>query len=119
MSNQRTSRQQGFVLLVVMWLLILLSGIAIGMATTVQTDSRLAHNQLKQARARHLAQAGVYLTVMKLLDPKRSETTDAWNAPVETMEVISREAPLKMGLCLNCHKKNEVENGLDCWTCHK
>jgi hypothetical protein len=24
-----------------------------------------------------------------------------------------------MGLCLNCHKQHEVENGLDCWTCHK
>ena len=41
------------------------------------------------------------------------------HGPVETMAVISREAPLKMGLCLDCHKKNEVKNGLDCWTCHK
>ena len=41
------------------------------------------------------------------------------HGPVETMEVISREAPLKMGLCLQCHKQLEVENGLDCWTCHK
>ena len=38
---------------------------------------------------------------------------------VETMQVIRREAPLKMGWCMECHKKNEVENGLDCWTCHK
>ena len=41
------------------------------------------------------------------------------HGPVETMDVVSREAPLKMGLCLNCHKDNEVENGTDCWTCHK
>ncbi len=41
------------------------------------------------------------------------------HGPVETMDVISREAPLKMGLCLDCHRKNEVENGTDCWTCHK
>ena len=38
---------------------------------------------------------------------------------VETMDVVSREAPLKMGLCLDCHKQNEVEHGIDCWTCHK
>lgn len=38
---------------------------------------------------------------------------------VETMDVVSREAPTKMGLCLNCHKDNEVEFGTDCWTCHK
>ncbi len=41
------------------------------------------------------------------------------HGPVETMEVVSREAPVKMGLCLNCHKDNEVEFGTDCWTCHK
>jgi len=41
------------------------------------------------------------------------------HGPVETMDVVSREAPLKMGLCLNCHKDNAVENGTDCWTCHK
>lgn len=41
------------------------------------------------------------------------------HGPVEAMEILSREAPLKMGLCLNCHKEHAVENGLDCWTCHK
>ncbi|MCH8134838.1 MAG: cytochrome c3 family protein [Proteobacteria bacterium] len=41
------------------------------------------------------------------------------HGPVETMDVVSREAPLKMGLCLDCHRKNEVEHGTDCWTCHK
>ncbi len=41
------------------------------------------------------------------------------HGPVETMDVVSREAPVKMGLCLNCHKDNEVQHGTDCWTCHK
>lgn len=41
------------------------------------------------------------------------------HGPVETMDVVSREAPLKMGLCLNCHRDNEVQHGTDCWTCHK
>ena len=41
------------------------------------------------------------------------------HGPVETMDVVSREAPLKMGLCLDCHRQNEVEHGTDCWTCHK
>ncbi|TDJ70246.1 MAG: menaquinol oxidoreductase [Proteobacteria bacterium] len=52
---------------------------------------------------------------------------------VETMDVITlgtaasktsgvtlASAPaMKMGVCLDCHKQHEVENGLDCWTCHK
>jgi len=41
------------------------------------------------------------------------------HGPVETMEKVSRMAPVKMGECLACHKENEVEHGLDCWTCHK
>jgi Cytochrome c7 and related cytochrome c len=41
------------------------------------------------------------------------------HGPVETMDVVSREAPVLMGECLACHKENQVEHGLDCWTCHK
>ena len=52
------------------------------------------------------------------------------HGPVETMDRIQLSSravdgsyqlgsPWKMGLCLNCHKQNQVENGLDCWTCHK
>ena len=52
------------------------------------------------------------------------------HGPVETMDrirVTSRaidgsfqlDAPWEMGRCLNCHKQNQVEHGLDCWTCHK
>lgn len=41
------------------------------------------------------------------------------HGPVQTMERVTRVAPLKMGWCLNCHKDQQVENGLDCWTCHK
>lgn len=43
------------------------------------------------------------------------------HGPVETMDRIrlTSVAPMEMGLCLNCHKQHEVENGLDCWTCHK
>ena len=41
------------------------------------------------------------------------------HGPVETMEVVTRLAPLKMGWCLECHRQEEVEHGTDCWTCHK
>ena len=41
------------------------------------------------------------------------------HGPVETMDRVQRLAPMKMGWCLECHKEKEVENGKDCWTCHK
>ncbi|HKQ83545.1 MAG TPA: cytochrome c3 family protein [Steroidobacteraceae bacterium] len=41
------------------------------------------------------------------------------HGPVETMSRVERVAPLQMGWCLECHKQHGVENGIDCWTCHK
>ena len=41
------------------------------------------------------------------------------HGPVETMDRVTRMAPNEMGQCLTCHKDNEVENGIDCLTCHK
>ena len=52
------------------------------------------------------------------------------HGPVETMDriVLTSRAldgtaesghAWQMGRCLNCHKEHEVENGTDCWTCHK
>jgi hypothetical protein len=52
------------------------------------------------------------------------------HGPVETMDRITVSSravngsaqvghPWKMGLCLSCHRENEVVNGIDCLTCHK
>ncbi len=41
------------------------------------------------------------------------------HGPVETMDRVTRLAPTEMGLCLTCHKENNVEHGTDCLTCHK
>ncbi|MDD5435574.1 MAG: cytochrome c3 family protein [Nitrospira sp.] len=38
---------------------------------------------------------------------------------VAGMDVITRVASLKMGWCLECHRKRGVKAGADCWTCHK
>ena len=42
------------------------------------------------------------------------------HGPVETMEVLYRQAPLTMGWCVNCHQDNRDKGAsLDCLTCHK
>jgi len=41
------------------------------------------------------------------------------HGPVDTMDRITRQQPLRMPWCVDCHTSNEVENGRDCWTCHK
>ena len=41
------------------------------------------------------------------------------HGPVETMDRIERQASLRMPWCVECHTEREVDNGRDCWTCHK
>jgi hypothetical protein len=41
------------------------------------------------------------------------------HGPVEEMNRVTRVASLQMGWCLECHRARKVENGRDCWTCHK
>ncbi len=41
------------------------------------------------------------------------------HGPVETMDRVTRVAPMRMPWCVECHTEREVENGRDCWTCHK
>ena len=36
---------------------------------------------------------------------------------VATMERITRSVSLKMGWCLECHRRHKAS--IDCWTCHK
>ena len=41
------------------------------------------------------------------------------HGPVETMDVVERQASLRMPWCVSCHTEKETENGRDCYTCHK
>lgn len=38
---------------------------------------------------------------------------------VQEMDRVEKVSSLKMAWCLDCHQEREVENGRDCWTCHK
>lgn len=59
--------QHGIVLVLVLWLLALLALMAAGYSTTTRTESQMAATHLQAARARGLAEAGVWLGVQQLL----------------------------------------------------
>jgi general secretion pathway protein K len=68
------NRERGSILLLALWLLVVLSGVALAMATTVSTDAYLARNLADDARAKYLAQAAIHrhvLTLMSSRDPGR------------------------------------------------
>ena len=50
---------------------------------------------------------------------KANLTCQQCHGPIETMDRVTRVSNLRMPWCVDCHTLNEVENGRDCWTCHK
>ena len=63
-----SSPPSGFALIAVLWMLILISALAVGAATTSQTETRLAANVLAVAQARHLAEGGILVAVKQLIE---------------------------------------------------
>jgi len=61
-------RERGFALLVVIWVLALLAVLAAGFAADTRGEARQARNLLENARAQALAEAGMSLAVVGLLD---------------------------------------------------
>lgn len=62
--------ERGSALLIVLWLLVLISAIAVSMSGTTRVESRLAFNLVEEARARYLAQAGINHAILTLLKPR-------------------------------------------------
>lgn len=68
------TREQGIALVLVLWIISLLTVLALGLTTTQRTESALTQNQLDGARFRAAAEAVINLTVLNLL-----------STPVETV----------------------------------
>jgi general secretion pathway protein K len=67
--RSRRRRQNGIALLVVLWVLALLSVLLVGFAGDTRTELLVARNQYENAHARAIADAGVSLAIIGVLDP--------------------------------------------------
>jgi general secretion pathway protein K len=65
----RRRAQRGFALLLVIWVLAILAVLAAAFAASTRSGTRLARNVVDTARARALAEAGVWRAVAALLEP--------------------------------------------------
>jgi general secretion pathway protein K len=61
--------ERGIALLAVLWVLALLSAMAVVLAGTARTEVQIARNHYENARARSLAEAGISLAIARFLDP--------------------------------------------------
>ena len=93
---------RGAALLIVLWLLVLVSALGVGMSGTTRTESYLARNLVEEARARHLAQAGVYHAILTLLDPRESPRPVLDGAEVHSLEL--HDAKLRWRVRDECGK---------------
>ncbi len=61
--------RRGLALVVVLWVLVLLSLIAASFTRATRTEVNVTRNLVDNAKAEALAEAGVYLAILALLDP--------------------------------------------------
>jgi general secretion pathway protein K len=76
-------RQQGVVLVLVLWALVLLVVVVSAVSSSVHTESTLAHHQLDQARFRAVADAAFYYGAARGFDP---DAEHAWSVDGEPYE---------------------------------
>lgn len=76
----RRSAQSGVALMLVLWVIALLTIIAVALTAAQRTESTLAGNQLAAARFRAVAEAGVSFAVLNLLatPPVLDDEVDLW-----------------------------------------
>lgn len=87
-ASGRMPAQRGIALMLVLWVLALLTIIAVGLTMTQRTESTLAANQIGMARFRALAEAGLSFAVINLTAPpaleqeqeqeQQQEQSDVW-----------------------------------------
>jgi general secretion pathway protein K len=84
--SHRTMKQNGFALVLVLWLVALLTIVAASFSTHSKVETRLAGNTVEALHARLLAESGVNLAILELMvrDPVQRWNTNGQIYPLET-----------------------------------
>ncbi len=76
-------RAHGFALVLVLWVLVLLTSIALAFSLHVRTDTRAASGLTEQVRLRAAADAAIARGIARLLDSQRNRTAIQWGIAYE------------------------------------
>lgn len=88
-------RNAGIALVIVLWLIALLSLLAVGQTATVRTETLVTGNQLAAARARAAAYGGIQIGLLELL---RSPQARTWRADGTVYDATLDDAVLHISL---------------------
>jgi general secretion pathway protein K len=84
MSKMKFSPQHGIALIIVLWIITLLSVIALSFAHTMRTDVNVVANSLSRVKAEALANAALERSIFELAKPQNIE--GRWNADGSSRE---------------------------------
>lgn len=87
---RRPTNAQGIALIMVMWVIVLLTAIALSFAHTIRTDVNIVANSGSRLRAQSLADAAVQRALIEQFKPQTLE--GRWNADGTSREWIYRDA---------------------------
>ncbi|MEE4379662.1 MAG: hypothetical protein V2J55_19415 [Candidatus Competibacteraceae bacterium] len=72
------TRQQGIVLVIVLWIITLLSIMAASFSYSMRTETLLTVHSVERAQARALAEAGIVYAMMQVLNPNPNQQQLRW-----------------------------------------
>lgn len=104
-------RQRGIALVIVLWLIVLLGVIAVGHASNVHSETRLAMQHLESAKARVLAEAGIQRAILGLL-LQNSATEWPVNGAPQRLEIDGRELTVAIRDATGLVDLNAADPGL-------
>ena len=83
---QASATEQGFALVIVLWVVALLSIVAASLAFSMRTETTLAHDLVAQAQARALAEAGLYRGILRAYQPRSlAPLARRWKPPSDPL----------------------------------
>jgi len=90
-----TEVQGGIALVIVLWLVVLMSVIAAGHSRNVHIETRLAARHVDTSAARHVAEAAVQLSILKLLSANELQPGETAGRP-QHLQLFGREVSVSM-----------------------
>lgn len=91
---RQSRRDSGIALVSVLWIVALLSIVALGVSALTRSESRMARNTLFVTQARYAAEGAVELAVSKLLSP----APDKWPADGSVQKIQIGDAVVKVAI---------------------
>ncbi|MCI4625199.1 MAG: general secretion pathway protein GspK [Candidatus Magnetoovum sp. WYHC-5] len=86
MNNKLIANKDGVALLLSIWVLAMLIGVATAFSYTSRLEVQSGYNIKMAAKARYLAEAGINMAILQILNKKNTVTADAATNQVESEE---------------------------------